>query len=906
MFTVYIWLVILVDIPTLSSGCSAKQIYEQLFLEKSQRASAIAAMRRRDAAPAYLIVVSFGDTKGRGVVADRDFQPGDFITYYHGKFFTQKPDGANSAYLFEVNDSGESTWIDASDEDGSYGRLINDDWRSPTAAYEVLRVDGQPRVAFFATKDIQRGEEITYNYGEDMSLPWRKQTLVTEAIRCLVIAPEYLLLADFGPPKGRGIIADKDFKEGEFITFYDGKPISEDIPHGGPYPFKHTPNEWIDASEVDGSYGRLLNDEWKHPNARPEVADVDRQHYIAFYASRPIQRGEEITFSYNNNIGFPWRKKDAEEAIRELDISPEHLRVVDFGFPKGRGVVTDVDIEQDGFITFFHGNCVTEDPRNATYSLKIDANDKHIWIDATKEDGSYGRLINDDWRQPNARTETVTIDEETHVIFLANRPIERGEEIMYSYNASSELPWRIKTPWEEAEDAIRSADAAPSSLLVVDFGHPKGRGVVAARDFKEGDYLTYYHGHHSLEEPSNDDKTYRFRIIKDGNTSWTDAFMEDGSYGRLINDEWRAALSNAAKTIIVVDGQQLVAFFASRAIPRGEELLYSYNDGMEFPWRKTEVVEAVRRSDSAPDYLAVVDFGQPKGKGIVAGKNFETDDFITFYAGERVFDESAVVNATHLHHIQQDDGDIWIDASKDDGSYGRLLNDDWRKPNARPESVTVDGVLHIAFFANRPIHQGDEIMFSYGSSMDSPWRKKEAEVAIRSKDIAPSYLIIVDFGQVKGRGVVAAKDFASGDFIAYLIGQRLSELAPDTDKSFLIEIETGGRFVLVDFSCDKVSSGRLINDDWVNPNADMYAIHVDGEMYITFFAIRDIQRGDEITYDYRSDNYWRKQDGLKEVDWTATEACRKIKSRTRKYNKAVRQVRGQEENQCVKEQCQNS
>lgn len=46
-----------------------------------------------------------------------------------------------------------------------------------------------------------------------------------------------------------------------------------------------------------------------------------------------------------------------------------------------------------------------------------------------------------------------------------------------------------------------------------------------------------------------------------------------------------------------------------------------------------------------------------------------------------------------------------------------------------------------------------------------------------------------------GRGVVAAKDFESGDFIAYLIGQRLSELTPDTDKSFLIEIETGGRFV---------------------------------------------------------------------------------------------------------------
>lgn len=30
-----------------------------------------------------------------------------------------------------------------------------------------------------------------------------------------------------------------------------------------------------------------------------------------------------------------------------------------------------------------------------------------------------------------------------------------------------------------------------------------------------------------------------------------------------------------------------------------------------------EVVEAVRRSDSAPDYLAVVDFGQPKGNHLL-------------------------------------------------------------------------------------------------------------------------------------------------------------------------------------------------------------------------------------------------------------------------------------------------
>ncbi|XP_055080972.1 uncharacterized protein LOC129456606 [Periophthalmus magnuspinnatus] len=64
--------------------------------------------------------------------------------------------------------------VDASREDGSLGRLVNDDHLNPNSKMKIIRVDGRPHLCLFALKDISPGEEITYNYG-DSDWPWRSK-----------------------------------------------------------------------------------------------------------------------------------------------------------------------------------------------------------------------------------------------------------------------------------------------------------------------------------------------------------------------------------------------------------------------------------------------------------------------------------------------------------------------------------------------------------------------------------------------------------------------------------------------------------------------------------------------------------------------------------------------------------
>lgn len=63
--------------------------------------------------------------------------------------------------------------IDASDEDKSLGRLVNDDHRRPNCKMKTVEVEGIPHLSLFALRDIEPGEEITFDYGK-ADWPWRK------------------------------------------------------------------------------------------------------------------------------------------------------------------------------------------------------------------------------------------------------------------------------------------------------------------------------------------------------------------------------------------------------------------------------------------------------------------------------------------------------------------------------------------------------------------------------------------------------------------------------------------------------------------------------------------------------------------------------------------------------------
>lgn len=78
--------------------------------------------------------------------------------------------------------------IDASEEDGSLGRLVNDDEKDSNSVVKRVIVDGKPRLCFFASKNIGKGEEVTFTYfqGEYDQFPWREKVSVIDILIVLL------------------------------------------------------------------------------------------------------------------------------------------------------------------------------------------------------------------------------------------------------------------------------------------------------------------------------------------------------------------------------------------------------------------------------------------------------------------------------------------------------------------------------------------------------------------------------------------------------------------------------------------------------------------------------------------------------------------------------------------------
>lgn len=64
--------------------------------------------------------------------------------------------------------------LDASKEDGSLGRLVNDNHKNPNCVMKKIIINNKPYLCLFALKKIEIGSEIEYNYG-DAKWPWRRK-----------------------------------------------------------------------------------------------------------------------------------------------------------------------------------------------------------------------------------------------------------------------------------------------------------------------------------------------------------------------------------------------------------------------------------------------------------------------------------------------------------------------------------------------------------------------------------------------------------------------------------------------------------------------------------------------------------------------------------------------------------
>ncbi|XP_078339764.1 N-lysine methyltransferase KMT5A-A-like [Crassostrea virginica] len=120
------------------------------------------------------------DTIGFGVFATQRFQKGAFLLEYVGSRITpqeaeQLSTGRrkkNKFYMFHFTWNGKHV-IDATHTLDRLCRFVNDE-KNGNAVMKLKVFNHFPRLCLFAAKDIEAGEEIRYDYGNE-DAPWRKK-----------------------------------------------------------------------------------------------------------------------------------------------------------------------------------------------------------------------------------------------------------------------------------------------------------------------------------------------------------------------------------------------------------------------------------------------------------------------------------------------------------------------------------------------------------------------------------------------------------------------------------------------------------------------------------------------------------------------------------------------------------
>lgn len=133
-------------------------------------------LRLRYTAP---IVVTELPDRGRCVFSNGFIPRGAFVTEYAGQLIPHAEardreaqyrfvDRSAGCYMFFFSVAGRAHCVDATAERPQYGvgRLVSHSRRSPTCIIRRLLVDGIPRLALVAARDIMYGEELSYDYGD--------------------------------------------------------------------------------------------------------------------------------------------------------------------------------------------------------------------------------------------------------------------------------------------------------------------------------------------------------------------------------------------------------------------------------------------------------------------------------------------------------------------------------------------------------------------------------------------------------------------------------------------------------------------------------------------------------------------------------------------------------------------
>ena len=259
---------------------------------------------------------------GRGVFARRKIPAGTRIFEYEGKRITNEeadalesadPDNPYHTFFFMIS----AGMIIDGNQGGNDARWIN---HSCVPNCETEEDENGERVFVLAMRDIERGEELTFDYGLVIDEPLTVELKAQYA--CLCGAPNCRGTMLALPPAkktpaepiwhrvkksslhGQGVFARKKIPAGTQILEYEGKRITneeaDELESADPDNPYHTFFFMISAGMIidgnqDGNDARWINHSCE-PNCETEEDENGERVFVL--AMRDIERGEELTFDY--------------------------------------------------------------------------------------------------------------------------------------------------------------------------------------------------------------------------------------------------------------------------------------------------------------------------------------------------------------------------------------------------------------------------------------------------------------------------------------------------------------------------------------------------------------------------------------------------------------------------------
>ncbi|XP_053557776.1 N-lysine methyltransferase KMT5A isoform X2 [Bombina bombina] len=113
--------------------------------------------------------------KGRGVIATRKFNRGEFVVEYHGDLIEitdakkrealYAQDSSTGCYMYYFQYLNKTYCIDATKETNRLGRLINHS-KAGNCHTKLHNIHNLPHLILIASRDINAGEELLYDYGD--------------------------------------------------------------------------------------------------------------------------------------------------------------------------------------------------------------------------------------------------------------------------------------------------------------------------------------------------------------------------------------------------------------------------------------------------------------------------------------------------------------------------------------------------------------------------------------------------------------------------------------------------------------------------------------------------------------------------------------------------------------------